>query len=105
VTLDDERRRLEADYDRSRTMIPGRGTPGFVEPPGAPLWRQAEAIQRRVRQGEATDEELAEMEALYEESLRLSDAFYTAMTARAHQPGSDEPVLGSQRLAAEPFQS
>ena len=92
MTTDDERRRFEADYERSRSMMPGRGTPGFVEPPGAPLWRQAESIRRRVRQGKATDEELAEMEALYEEGLRLNDVFYAAMTVSAHQPDSAEPI-------------
>jgi hypothetical protein len=90
--IEHARLRFEANFERSRTLIPGQGTPGFVEPPGTPLWRQAESIRRRVCQGEATDEELAEMEALYEESLRLNDAFYAAITTRAHQPDSAEPV-------------
>jgi hypothetical protein len=85
-------------------MIPGRGTPGFEEPPGAMLWREAEAIRAKVDQGEATDEELERMEALYTESLRLNDAFYRAKTEAAHQPGSGLSVEGFHRLAGESFQ-
>jgi hypothetical protein len=74
------------EIQRIRAQPRGQSVPGLDEPPGAPLWREAETIRERARLGEASDEELERMKSLFEESLRLNDQFYAAKTAASSGP-------------------
>jgi len=90
------------EIDASRDQVPGQSLPGYVEPPGSPFWREAEAIRKRAERGEASAAELEDMNRLYDEATRLNGEWYRA---KGHHPGSDRPVLGSHKLGAEPSRS